>query len=306
MVGRVSTFSRLCAVLAALGFVASLTTITRAVGTEPTVYKLSAVLASASFCSFHLWMACTRPSRLKMRSQAAFLILVAVLGLFLTRDDRALGNAALLGISLVLGIRHGLFSHVRVSVVTGGAIGICYATYRIVARGSPWQLPMATMVAGTGVFAILFYLFYEEIRAMQRENAEEQMRVSVARGKSSELIEQISRAEGRLRNAEQAWHNERQKFQRLKAELEQLRARMEPADLDHFGLSPREKDVLKLLVETKASNKQIGVLLDITERTVKSHIYSICNKTGVDRRVELIELFRWNSWAETDSRREQC
>jgi DNA-binding CsgD family transcriptional regulator len=165
---------------------------------------------------------------------------------------------------------------------------------------------MATMVAGTGVFAILFYLFYEEIRAMQRENAEEQMRVSVARGKSSELIEQISRAEGRLRNAEQAWHNERQKFQRLKAELEQLRARMEPADLDHFGLSPREKDVLKLLVETKASNKQIGVLLDITERTVKSHIYSICNKTGVDRRVELIELFRWNSWAETDSRREQC
>ena len=26
----------------------------------------------------------------------------------------------------------------------------------------------------------------------------------------------------------------------------------------------------------------------------KSHVYNICNKVGVDRRVELIEMFRWS------------
>lgn len=53
------------------------------------------------------------------------------------------------------------------------------------------------------------------------------------------------------------------------------------------GLSSREHDVLSVLV-TGASNKEIARELDITERTVKAHLSSIFQKTGVTDRVSLV------------------
>ncbi|PIE25482.1 MAG: helix-turn-helix transcriptional regulator [Neptuniibacter caesariensis] len=53
------------------------------------------------------------------------------------------------------------------------------------------------------------------------------------------------------------------------------------------GLSSREHDVLSVLV-TGASNKEIARELDITERTVKAHLSSIFQKTGVTDRVALV------------------
>jgi len=52
-------------------------------------------------------------------------------------------------------------------------------------------------------------------------------------------------------------------------------------------LSVREKDVLAVLV-SGASNKEIAKELDITERTVKAHLSSIFQKTGVQDRISLI------------------
>lgn len=60
--------------------------------------------------------------------------------------------------------------------------------------------------------------------------------------------------------------------------------------LDCFeALSSREQEVLSVLI-TGASNKEIARELDITERTVKAHLSSIFQKTGVSDRVSLVLL----------------
>ncbi|CAI8810752.1 Uncharacterized transcriptional regulatory protein YhcZ [Priestia megaterium] len=53
--------------------------------------------------------------------------------------------------------------------------------------------------------------------------------------------------------------------------------------IDH--LTKREKDVLKEIAKGK-SNKEIGVTLHITEKTVKTHVSNILSKLGVQDRTQ--------------------
>ncbi|MFA1509382.1 MULTISPECIES: response regulator [Priestia] len=53
--------------------------------------------------------------------------------------------------------------------------------------------------------------------------------------------------------------------------------------IDH--LTKREKDVLKEIAKGK-SNKEIGVALHITEKTVKTHVSNILSKLGVQDRTQ--------------------
>jgi DNA-binding CsgD family transcriptional regulator len=61
---------------------------------------------------------------------------------------------------------------------------------------------------------------------------------------------------------------------------------IDPAFLSRFGVSPREADVLKLLVEGK-SYKEIMSALFISMPTVKSHVVSLYKKTGTVNRIDL-------------------
>lgn len=62
-----------------------------------------------------------------------------------------------------------------------------------------------------------------------------------------------------------------------------LSARTEPDPLD--GLSPRERDVLALLVQG-LPNKLIARRLEITEKTVKSHLTRVFREIGVTDRTQ--------------------
>ena len=53
-----------------------------------------------------------------------------------------------------------------------------------------------------------------------------------------------------------------------------------------YGLTPREREVLLLLVEG-ATNKEIADRLHVSEGTVKHHLTSIFTKTGATNRLEL-------------------
>ena len=53
-------------------------------------------------------------------------------------------------------------------------------------------------------------------------------------------------------------------------------------------LTPRQDQILTLLLQRGASNKTIGNLLDITESTVKVHISKILRKYGARNRTQLI------------------
>ena len=56
-----------------------------------------------------------------------------------------------------------------------------------------------------------------------------------------------------------------------------------PAGGDPLGLSPREREVLRLLAEGK-SNREIGEELSISPRTAGTHVASILAKLGVGSR----------------------
>jgi DNA-binding NarL/FixJ family response regulator len=53
-----------------------------------------------------------------------------------------------------------------------------------------------------------------------------------------------------------------------------------------FGLTPREMDIVAAIVAGE-SNKEIAARLSMGEHTVKHHLSSIFDKTGVFSRLEL-------------------
>jgi DNA-binding NarL/FixJ family response regulator len=67
--------------------------------------------------------------------------------------------------------------------------------------------------------------------------------------------------------------------------MEDLTSETSPSRLD-YGLTPREREVLVLLVEG-ATNREIADRLRVSEGTVKHHLTSIFTKTGASNRLEL-------------------
>lgn len=61
------------------------------------------------------------------------------------------------------------------------------------------------------------------------------------------------------------------------------------APLDRYGLTPRERDVLRLLPRG-LTNREIGDALYITERTAQTHVQNIFTKLSVNSRAEAVAL----------------
>jgi len=70
---------------------------------------------------------------------------------------------------------------------------------------------------------------------------------------------------------------------------ERLVAKDQGERRDTFGLSPRETEVLNVLVEGR-TNREIANRLFISERTVGVHVRKILSKLGVAGRVEAASL----------------
>jgi DNA-binding CsgD family transcriptional regulator len=56
-----------------------------------------------------------------------------------------------------------------------------------------------------------------------------------------------------------------------------------------FGISPRERQIVFMMIQGY-SNRRIGEELFISSMTVKNHIYHIYRKTGVENKVQLVNL----------------
>jgi NarL family two-component system response regulator LiaR len=64
----------------------------------------------------------------------------------------------------------------------------------------------------------------------------------------------------------------------------------QPEDVaDRYGLTPREREVLALMVEGK-SNPEIAESLVVSRSTAKAHVSNILSKMGVSKRTEAISL----------------
>jgi len=66
-----------------------------------------------------------------------------------------------------------------------------------------------------------------------------------------------------------------------------LRSKREELSKRKFGLTPRELEVVSAIVRHGMANKEIAHFFTIAEDTVKKHVSSIFNKTGVSKRLEL-------------------
>ena len=63
-----------------------------------------------------------------------------------------------------------------------------------------------------------------------------------------------------------------------------------PTFTERFGISRREQDVLRLLLE-RQTNTEISQALNVSENTVKFHVRNILQKTGCRNRVELLAKY---------------
>lgn len=60
---------------------------------------------------------------------------------------------------------------------------------------------------------------------------------------------------------------------------------------EKFGITAREAEIIRLLIEGKGAKEITGTLF-ISDHTVKNHIHNIYRKLGVRNRVQLIQCFR--------------
>jgi len=63
--------------------------------------------------------------------------------------------------------------------------------------------------------------------------------------------------------------------------------------MEHYGISPREREVLKL-VRKGYTNKEIGEQLYISMTTARTHVSRLLEKTGTSNRVELVNSFTYS------------
>jgi DNA-binding NarL/FixJ family response regulator len=72
--------------------------------------------------------------------------------------------------------------------------------------------------------------------------------------------------------------------------MDELRARVDPASsaapAQPFGLTPREREVLSLVVEG-CGNKEIALRLAVSAETIKHHLTRMFDKVGAANRLEL-------------------
>jgi DNA-binding NarL/FixJ family response regulator len=129
----------------------------------------------------------------------------------------------------------------------------------------------------------------------------EPYRAALARRRQAEaLLEAGSDRPAAQQVIGQAWSAARRiGAAHLRAELEDLarRARIRlpddsratPAAMSPFRLTPREQEVLRLVSQGLA-DRQIGMSLFISHRTVERHVSNLLSKLGVTRRAELVAL----------------
>lgn len=64
-----------------------------------------------------------------------------------------------------------------------------------------------------------------------------------------------------------------------------------PAAAPGSPLTEREREVLRLLTQGR-DDREVAVLLGVTERAIESHVAAICEKLGAESRAQAIEIAR--------------
>ncbi len=293
-------FRKLSWALVAAGLVGVVSTAVPAIRSGFSFYYLSGLLASAILLATNL------PGALRATgSVTAFVVQAATLLLLgfvveLMTPAQDYGGAMLIGIALVLLVKYRSVRR-RSGVGIVFACGIASSWIATIAELSwQWRDLATDAVAFTVTFAVLYFAFYEELVTTLDTN-EALVELDKAR------VSRVGALHDSLRRTSEQYETSRERTRELAETVAALRHRisvleesMSAEDLTPYGLTNREIDVLRRLALFQETNREIGDHLGVSERTVKSYMYSICNKVGLDSRIELIEKFRFN-WSKPEA-----
>ena len=259
---------------------------------EITFYVVSSVVVCALFAASNtfFWLARTSPA-FTLRVQA---IGIALIGLFsaAVSPPESFGGILVFAVAVPLLAKSGL-------VESRGGLFAVLAFGLVVDTVLSWflhSLPLRVVIGhisiSFGVLSVLVVAFYDEIMALAgaleastRRLALHQKAITRANRELELAREQYQAAEIRLEEAE----NRSATARAMAADDGAARANR---SIDDLGLTLREQEVLRCLVQYRERNRDIANRLGISIGTVKAHIYNSCNKLGVDSRLELVELVR--------------
>ena len=164
----------------------------------------------------------------------------------------------------ILEVSHALGDRRSIAGVLGTLAGLFLAAGR--PRTAVGLLAAArTLASSIDLASIAHYLYYERVLAAARDSLDPEVFASAWRDGLSLPVEQA--------------------FAEAFAEAELIAGEAEAATRKSAELSPREREVLRLLVSGR-TNKQIGAALFISHRTVNAHVTHIFAKLDVNSRAE--------------------
>lgn len=142
---------------------------------------------------------------------------------------------------------------------------------------------------GAGMSILIFLSFFLVI--MYTIYKAEIDRIIFTEKKMEKNIVDLLNDRDKLKNKMESY---RSKLETLEAQIQEQQKIDGPIDIKKFNLTEMEEFVLMNLVTRQPTNKELQKILNITESTVKKHLYNIYNKVGVDNRYHVIELFKGN------------
>lgn len=135
---------------------------------------------------------------------------------------------------------------------------------------------------GSSIYAIIYILFF--ILMLYLLYADELNRVLFQNRTINQMIME--------RN------HYREQIETLQMEIDRLENSLEGElienNLSQYNFTLKELEVIKLLCTKRLSNKALASELYVSEGTIKQHLNKIYNKSGVRKRIDLIDLFRHN------------
>ena len=183
------------------------------------------------------------------------------------------------------GIRNLLERAAEISVV--GEAGDGFEALKLVEELSPDVVLLDMEMPGMNGSEVAIHLKQAgspvKILALSAHDDKQYIQELLANGASGyltkeEVPETIIEAVRGVERGEQGWVS-----RKIAAKMTIWMSRDSPAD--HMGLTPREVQVLKMVVAGK-TNQEIGLELGISEKTVEKHLEGVFSKLGVASRVE--------------------
>lgn len=186
-------------------------------------------------------------------------------------------------LAVLLAYKYGFFHNYPITKIIIWAIAL-FALIEISARKKypegEWMAGLDAIAYLSMFFLTIFIIYQDEIKAYIGKIQEKENEVWKLIENRKTLVSELQKKQ--------------QQIVELDKQLEDHIDHHKKIDLNKHNITPREEEVIRLLVVYRSSDKEIAEALGISVATVKLHLTHIREKFSVDDRNAIIELCRNN------------